>query len=545
MSAKSKKTLKITPKTTKLICVVGAGRWGKNHIRTLNQLGCLGGIVDTDPARLKLFSVQYPNVPVFSHLNKAIQKPFAGFVVATPAITHHETAKFIIQHKKHVLVEKPLSLNTPDAQELIQLAKQFKVNLMVGHVLLFHPAIRKMRALIANGKIGKLQYLYSNRLNLGAVRQEENALWSFAPHDISIFQYFIGHLPIKVVANGGMFLQPHIHDVTITSLTYPDNIVGHIFVSWLHPFKEHRLIVIGSKGMFQFEDSSKEKQILFFEKGIDWQKGEPVKRDGATEVIPYEPGEPLAKELEYFIGRLDGKPVETAGGESALEVLQILEQASCDLDREAVAVKINLLHVQQKPYFAHESAIIDEPCEIGKDTKIWHFSHISSGAKIGKNCNFGQNVFVAKDAVIGSHVKIQNNVSVYTGAIIEDEVFLGPSCVLTNVINPRSEINRHSLYKKTIIRRGVTIGANATIVCGVEIGSYAFIAAGAVVTRNVPPYALMMGVPAAQTGWMSRHGVRLPKPDKTGAMTCPESGFRYKETKSGILKCLDIDEEQP
>jgi len=196
-------------------------------------------------------------------------------------------------------------------------------------------------------------------------------------------------------------------------------------------------------------------------------------------------------------------------------------------------------------YFRHESAYVDEGCEIGDGTKIWHFCHVQSGAKIGRNCVFGQNVNVANDVLIGDGVKVQNNVSIYTGTVIEDYVFLGPSCVLTNVTNPRSEINRHKLYEKTLVRRGASIGANATIVCGITIGRYAFIAAGALVAKDVPDYALMIGVPARQAGWMSRHGVPLRGPDGAGIYTCPESGLRYREHERGILRCLDIDEQAP
>ena len=200
---------------------------------------------------------------------------------------------------------------------------------------------------------------------------------------------------------------------------------------------------------------------------------------------------------------------------------------------------------QDKDYFVHETAYVDEPCEIGKGTKIWHFSHIMKGAKIGEKCILGQNVNVAGGVVIGNNVKIQNNVSIYTGTIIEDDVFLGPSCVLTNITNPRSQIVRHSLYEKTIIRRGTTVGANATIVCGIELGRYSFIAAGAVVAKNVPDYALMVGVPGQQVGWMSRHGIPLPPADAEGIMKCAESGYRYKEIEPGVMRCLDLDEEAP
>lgn len=201
--------------------------------------------------------------------------------------------------------------------------------------------------------------------------------------------------------------------------------------------------------------------------------------------------------------------------------------------------------VDEKDYFVHESAYVDQPCEIGKGTKIWHFSHVMKEAKIGQNCILGQNVNVASGVVIGDNVKIQNNVSIYTGAVIEDDVFLGPSCVLTNIPNPRSQIVRHNLYEKTIFRRGATIGANATIVCGIELGRYCFVSAGAVVTKSVPDYALVMGVPAKRVCWISRHGIPLPQPDVDGIMVCPESGYRYQEAELGVVRCLDLNEDAP
>lgn len=194
-------------------------------------------------------------------------------------------------------------------------------------------------------------------------------------------------------------------------------------------------------------------------------------------------------------------------------------------------------------YFVHESAFVDDGAQIGAGTKIWHFCHVMPKAVIGKKCVLGQNVNVDNGAVIGDNVKIQNNVSIYTGVIVEDDVFLGPSCVLTNVTNPRSQVNRHSLYETTRLRRGCTVGANATVVCGVTIGRYAFVGAGAVVTKDVPDYALVLGNPARQKGWMSRHGHRLAAPGPDGLYRCPETGFRYREERPGILRCLDLDEE--
>jgi UDP-2-acetamido-3-amino-2,3-dideoxy-glucuronate N-acetyltransferase len=200
--------------------------------------------------------------------------------------------------------------------------------------------------------------------------------------------------------------------------------------------------------------------------------------------------------------------------------------------------------MSERNYFVHPSAYVDDPVEIGAGTKIWHFSHVQSNARIGERCILGQNVNVANDVVIGNNVKIQNNVSIYTGVELEDDVFCGPSCVFTNVINPRSQVVRHSQYLRTLVRRGATLGANSTIVCGATIGRYAFIGAGAVIRGDVPDYALMLGVPAQQRAWMSRHGYRLEKQDADGNLICPESGWRYREAEPGVLRCLDWPEDK-
>lgn len=191
--------------------------------------------------------------------------------------------------------------------------------------------------------------------------------------------------------------------------------------------------------------------------------------------------------------------------------------------------------METREYSAHPSAIIDEGCEIGKGTKIWHFSHIMPNCKIGENCNIGQNVVISPDVVLGNNVKVQNNVSIYTGVICEDDVFLGPSMVFTNVTNPRSAVNRRGQYAKTTVKRGASIGANATIVCGHDIGKFAFIGAGAVVTKHVPDYALVVGNPARQMGWMSEFGIRLIF-DKSGVAICAESGEKYKMLNGMVEK---------
>ena len=317
---------------SKKICVVGAGHWGLNHIKTLYSLGFLGGVVEQDEKTLQEVLIAYPGIKGFDSIDHALNdQQFNGFTVATPAETHFPIAKSIIEAEKHVLVEKPLTLTLEDAIQLKKLAELHSVNLMVGHVLLFHPAIQKIKALINEGKIGKLQYLYSNRLNLGKVRTEENVFWSLAPHDISVFQYLTESKPYKITSTGGDFLQDGIHDTTLTVLEYPGNIKGHIFVSWLHPFKEHRLVVVGSEGMISFEDSIDGKPLKLYSKSFKFNGNIPDKKDGPIEIIDYEQKMSLTEELIYFIDHLDGKPLEIADSQNALEVMEILVQASRSL----------------------------------------------------------------------------------------------------------------------------------------------------------------------------------------------------------------------
>jgi len=309
----------------KKICVVGGGKWGQNHIKTLFQLGNLGGIVEANPTRLEELLTQYP-VEGFSRVEEALENDFDGFTIAVPAPLHYEVAKKIIESGKSVLVEKPMTLSSETSQELVDLAKAKGVQLMVGHVLLFHPAIRKIKEIIDSDELGNLYYLYSNRLNLGTVRTEENVFWSFAPHDISVLDYFVGHPAEKIESKGSKFLQDNVYDVTITQLDYPNNIHAHIYVSWLHPFKEQRLVVIGSKGMISFDDATAEKEIKFYDKRIDFEKGIPVKVENPTKIIPYDQKQPLTEELKYFIEHLS-QTIEIANGQSGLEVVKVLEEA--------------------------------------------------------------------------------------------------------------------------------------------------------------------------------------------------------------------------
>ena len=318
---------------TKKICVVGAGKWGMNHIRTLHQMNCLSAVVESNEDIVEKLKNTYPEISIFSSIDETYSFKFSGYTLATPASTHYKIAKNIIDNGFSVLIEKPMTLNVSDAKDLIDSAQKNKVNIMVGHVLLFHPAIQKIKELIDSGKIGNLQYIYSNRLNLGQVRTEEDVFWSFAPHDISILQFLTDSFPLDINTMGGAFLQDDIHDSTITFLSYPNNIKAHIYLSWLHPFKEHRIVIIGSEGMITFEDSLENKPLKFYDKKFILNKNNFEKIDGSIEDINYKQSPPLEEELKYFVKNLDKDRIEISNGENGLEVIQILESSSKQLNK--------------------------------------------------------------------------------------------------------------------------------------------------------------------------------------------------------------------
>lgn len=529
------------------IAVIGSGYWGKNLVRVFSELGALHTVCDADSSRFATLKIS-GTPPVFvGKLEDVLDNPsIRGVAIATPAVTHYAIVKHCIESGKDVFVEKPLALNASEGEALVALAAKHNRILMVGHILLYHPAVRKLKSLIVDGTLGKIHYCYSNRLNMGLIRTEENILWSFAPHDISVMLHLLGEEPISSTAEGSGYLTPGVLDVTMSRLTFRSGVTGHIFVSWLHPFKEQKFVVVGSQAMAVFDDTAENKLQLYPHR-VDWENRIPkaIKEDAVT--VELERLEPLKEECSQFLRSIETRVAPPSDGKEGLRVLKVLDdcQKSLELgpvkrDEQSSTAGAAPVHETEKSYFAHSSSFVDMPCKIGKGTKIWHFSHILAGAEIGENCSIGQNVVVSATSKIGNRVKIQNNVSVYDGVILEDDVFCGPSMVFTNVINPRSAVVRKSEYKSTRVSRGVTIGANATVVCGNKIGEYAFIGAGAVVTKDVPAYALMTGVPAKQVGWMSQHGDKLDLPlVGDGVAICKATAQKY--TLCG--KSLSIDNE--
>jgi UDP-2-acetamido-3-amino-2,3-dideoxy-glucuronate N-acetyltransferase len=447
--------------------------------------------------------------------------------VATPAATHFEVVRAALMAGKDVFVEKPLALRCREGEELVALAKEKGRILMVGHILQYHPAVLKLQSLIAEGAVGKVQYVYSNRLNLGKIRTEENILWSFAPHDLSILLFLLGEMPVRVSAHGANYLNPEVADVTVTALDFPSGVRAHIFVSWLHPYKEQKLVVVGDRAMLHFDDTQPVNKLSIFPHRIEWIDRHPIPRPEEAQPVPVEGDEPLRAECVHFLDCLVRRAKPRTDGESGLKILRILE--ACQASLKAGGTMLPLEPPQNLPYFVHPTAVVDEDVEIGEGTKIWHFSHVQRGARIGKKCVLGQNVNVANNVAIGDFVKIQNNVSVYEGVTLEDYVFCGPSMVFTNIVDPRSKYPQvgAQYYVKTLVREGASIGANATIVCGHTIGRFAFIGAGAVVTKDVPDHALVVGNPARIIGWMSEAGRKLAF-DKDGHAFCEKSKKRYR-----------------
>lgn len=520
------------------VAVVGVGYWGKNLVRNFYELKALGAICEGDTQRATQLAVQYPDCRVTADFTDILDdREITAVVVATPAETHASLVKAALLGGKDVYVEKPLCLSVETGQELVALAREQGRILMVGHLLWYHPAILKIQELVRNGDLGRLRYIYSNRLNLGKIRREENILWSFAPHDISVILGLLQEMPCEVHAQGGNYLHEQIADVTMSLLSFPSGVKAHIFVSWLHPFKEQKLVIVGERQMVVFDDVEPVNKLMLYPHVIEWKNQVPVAHKAQAVPVEVDSGEPLRAECEHFLDCIRDRRQPRTGGEEGLRVLRVLEQCQAALKNQnstpAVDTNASSMEPLQKDYFAHESAFINDDVEIGTGTKIWHVSHVMSGSRIGKNCKIGQNVVIGPRAVIGDNVKIQNNVSVYEGVVLEDDVFCGPSMVFTNVFNPRSAVPRMHELKATIVRRGATLGANSTIVCGTTIGSHAFIGAGAVVTRDVPDYALMMGNPARVRGWMCACGVKLEFANEHAI--CESCGAHYCKNGENIV----------
>jgi len=512
------------------IAVVGCGRWGQNHVRNFAELEALHTICDENSAALEAIHRQYPHAQIETQFDRVLlSKEIKGVVVATPADSHFALAKAALEAGKDLLVEKPLALRLEEGETLVQLAAEKGCIFMVGHVLCYHPAILKLKELVQDGVLGKIRYVYSNRLNFGQFRTQEDVLWSFAPHDISAILMLLGEMPISISAHGGSYLQKDIADVTCTTLKFANGVQGHIFVNWIHPYKEQKLVITGDRGMAVFNDMETSDKLSLYKYTVNWVNKAPFPVSNNKRVVDVEADEPLRRECQDFLECIENRRQPWTDGRHGLQVLRILDACQRSLCEGG---KITSLASEETAFYVHETSVIDKPCRIGKGTRIWHFCHLMPGVTIGKRCILGQNTFVGKGVSIGNNVKIQNNVSIFESVVIEDDVFCGPSCVFSNVINPRAHILRSSEYLPTVVKRGATIGANATILCGLTIGNFAFVSAGSVVTQGVPDYALVCGNPARLKGWRCQCGEKLFFNEK-GEARCPACKCEYQKDGSG------------
>lgn len=321
------------------ICVAGCGHWGKNLVRNFHQLGHLSAIFDVDAQRAEAVAAQYPGVRVFPAFEPMLADPGIDAVaIATPAEHHASMAIAALQAGKDVFVEKPLALTVEDGRAMVEAARRHQRLLVVGHLLIHHPAIKAIQQLLQAGELGRLEYVYSNRLSMGKIRQEENALWSFAPHDISVILRLTGHVPIEVTAVGGTYLQPNIADVTVSNLLFERGVRAHIFVSWLHPYKEQRLVIIGSKKMVVFEDSRPTDKLMLFDKEIAWKDGQFQVTQPKGTPLPFAADEPLRSECGHFVECVETRCDSLTPGEDGIRVLEVLEacQRSLSLNGQPV-----------------------------------------------------------------------------------------------------------------------------------------------------------------------------------------------------------------
>ncbi len=510
-----------------LMAVVGIGYWGKNLLREFQSTGRVKSFFDENPELSARAAAQYPGLRRAASLEEILTDPdIRAVAVATPAATHFELGLKVLEAGKHLFMEKPLALSSGQGRRLAELAGQNGLILMVDHLMLRHPAYLEMRRLAETGALGRILHINSRRMNFGKIRQEEDVVWSMAPHDLAMIMGLMGRPPQSLSAQGNAWVTPGLADAAEIHLDFGAGADAQISVSWFYPLKERRLVVIGDKKMAVFDDLEPwPTKLKLYDHRVNWAGQRPVAEPADPQAVDLEMVEPLKTKCLDFIKALDktSRPPDDAA--ESLAVLGALEGLTRSMRNNGRLEAPG----ETEDFFIHPTSQVDPGALVGKGSKIWHFSHIMEGSELGENCNIGQNVVIGPRVKIGRGVKVQNNVSVYEGVTLEDDVFCGPSMVFTNVFNPRADIVRKSEYRPTVVRRGASLGANATVVCGHTLGAWCFVGAGAVVTKDVPDYALVVGNPARPAGWVCRCGGKLPSD-----LICPACGRAYLLDK-GLL----------
>ena len=484
-----------------MLAIIGGGYWGKNLIKTFNELKVLKTICEIDENAIEGYNFQYPHVGIERDFQKVLNDEAITMIcIALPANMHYEYAHKALLSGKHIFVEKPITLNVDEALKLKELSEQLNLICMVGHLLHYHNSVVKIKEILPT--LGEIKYITSNRKSHGIYRTCENVLWSFAPHDISIALALCNatYDDCKDInCNGSGYISKGVQD--IVNLNFKaNNIYVNINVDWNSPYKEQKLSIACSHGILLFDDVNKTLQV--YRNHINRTHKGPVASKNNVETLGIGGNQPLHNECEHFIQCCVTRNKPITNVDEGINVLRLLMHADLLMNPTVKSP----MRCHSSSFSQHETAIVDNMDSIGDGTKIWHFTHVTNNAKIGIGCNIGQNCYI--DGIIGNRCKVQNNVSIYKGVEAGNNVFFGPSCVLTNDINPRCEYSKGGNYMKTIIDDGVTIGANATIVCGKRIGRYALIGAGAVITKDVEPYSIMVGNPAKKIGTIDEKGNR-------------------------------------
>ncbi len=505
---------------TPRIALVGAGSRGEPLLRALADVGALAAVCDLDPD----VRARFPDVRTTDDYLALLADPAIDAVVlATPTGSHDGMAQAALEAGKHVLVEGLLGVHADAAAELVALAERRGRVLQAGAGLRFDAALVAFR--VAAATIGALRYVHAEALAPRRERRDDAAVFSFAPELVGLVLALAGERPEWIRTQAAGIRDGDVADVTFTGLGFPAGLRAHVHVSWMHPLRSLRVVATGDEGTVLLQDGLVTRYV--------GDEGAPVAVDA-----PDAARAACARFLEALErGRSDDARHDVA-------VLRVVEAAQRSLDEDRAvhpASKAPEKATERPGVRLHATVAVDGDVDIGEGTSIWHFSKLLGPCRIGKNCTFGQNVVVERHVTVGDNVKIQNNVSVYSGVILEDDVFCGPSMVFTNVGTPRSGFPRKGQYTTTLVKRGASIGANATVVCGHTLGRYCFVGAGAVVTRDVPDYALVYGNPARLRGWACFCGATLPfgtSPGESEAGVCPDCGRRYAR-EGHVVRELD------
>ncbi|MDW8235310.1 MAG: Gfo/Idh/MocA family oxidoreductase [Bacteroidia bacterium] len=513
------------------IALLGTGRWGEKYLRILYQKGALGIVWTRNPAKYEALQRSYPNSTWTSDIQEVWRaSEVTGVVIATPAHTHESLIEQALTAGKDVFCEKPVAFSAARLKELADLAQRQGRILMGGHVLHYHPAIEILQQWLGEGKLGRLLSIHAERMGLGRYPLQEDVLWGLAIHDIGLCLHLLGKPPTTYKAHGQLSADQKLLESVWIHLEWEGGLQGHITASWSFPERRRRLTLIGTEGMVVFSEEGA-PSLRFFSHSLLWQNGQtPLRQEGTVQAQPLPSIEPLTAQVEHFLACIQTRSAPRTQVASLLPITALAEK----LYQQLMPVSV------PSSYFVHPTAVIDEDVEIGEGTRIWHFSHILKGSRIGKNCVLGQNVVVGPYVKVGNNCKIQNNVSLYYGVELEDGVLCGPSCVFTNDKYPRAFIDRRNEFLQTRVRRGATIGANATIMCGVSIGCYAMIGAGAVVLYDVPDHALVVGNPARQIGWVCECGETLTEKEPEQLYYCPRCDIYYERNLRGLQKLSSI-----